>query len=43
MAYILAKNPNYGPFGVWIGLLSSVLVAGILFTWRTWYIQRKQN
>lgn len=40
-AYILAKNPNYGPFGVWIGLLSSVLVAGILFTWRTWYIQRQ--
>ena len=42
-AYILAKNPNYGPFGVWIGLLSSVLVAGILFTWRTWYIQRQQK
>ena len=39
-AYILANNPNYGPFGVWIGLLASVLVAGILFTWRTWYIQR---
>ena len=31
-AYILANNPNYGPFGVWIGLLTSVLVAGILFT-----------
>ncbi|MFR2415231.1 MAG: MATE family efflux transporter [Veillonella nakazawae] len=42
-AYILANNPNYGPFGVWIGLLASVLVAGILFTWRTWYIQRQQN
>ena len=40
-AYILANNPNYGPFGVWIGLLASVLVAGILFTWRTWYIQRQ--
>lgn len=42
-AYILANNPNYGPFGVWIGLLASVLVAGILFTWRTWYIQRQQK
>ena len=42
-AYILAKNPNYGPFGVWIGLLASVLAAGILFTWRTWYIQRQQK
>jgi len=40
-AYILANNPNYGPFGVWIGLLASVLVAGVLFTWRTWYIQRQ--
>ena len=40
-AYILANNPKYGPFGVWIGLLASVLVAGILFTWRTWYIQRQ--
>lgn len=40
-AYILANNPDYGPFGVWIGLLASVLVAGILFTWRTWYIQRQ--
>ncbi|MDU2166224.1 MAG: MATE family efflux transporter, partial [Veillonella sp.] len=40
-AYILAINPNYGPFGVWIGLLASVLVAGVLFTWRTWYIQRQ--
>ena len=39
-AYILANNPNYGPFGVWIGLLASVLAAGVLFTWRTWYIQR---
>lgn len=39
-AYILANNPYYGPFGVWIGLLASVLVAGILFTWRTWHIQR---
>jgi len=42
-AYILANNPNYGPFGVWIGLLASVLVAGVLFTWRTWYIQRQQK
>ena len=42
-AYILTNNPNYGPFGVWIGLLASVLVAGILFTWRTWYIQRQQK
>lgn len=40
-AYILANNPNYGPFGVWIGLLASVLAAGVLFTWRTWYIQRQ--
>ena len=40
-AYILAINPNYGPFGVWIGLLASVLAAGVLFTWRTWYIQRQ--
>lgn len=39
IAYILAKIPAYGPFGVWIGLLASVLAAGILFTWRTWYIQ----
>ena len=38
-AYTLAKNPNYGPFGVWIGLLASVVVAGILFTLRTYYIQ----
>ena len=37
-----ANNPNYGPFGVWIGLLASVIVAGILFTIRTWYIQHKQ-
>ena len=42
IAYILANNPNYGPFGVWIGLLVSVIVAGILFTIRTWYIQHKQ-
>ena len=42
IAYILANNPNYGPFGVWIGLLASVIVAGILFTIRTWYIQHKQ-
>jgi len=42
IAYILANNPNYGPFGVWIGLLTSVIVAGILFTIRTWYIQHKQ-
>ena len=42
-AYILANNPNYGPFGVWIGLLASVLAAGVLFTWRTWYIQRQQK
>ena len=40
-AYILANNPNYGPFGVWIGLLASVLAAGVLFTWRTWCIQRQ--
>lgn len=38
-AYTLARNPNYGPFGVWIGLLASVVVAGILFTLRTYYIQ----
>lgn len=42
-AYILANNPNYGPFGVWIGLLASVLAAGVLFTWRTWYIQCQQK
>lgn len=42
-AYILTNNPNYGPFGVWIGLLASVLAAGVLFTWRTWYIQRQQK
>lgn len=39
MAYILSKNPAYGPYGVWIGLLSSVAAAGILFTIRAWYIQ----
>lgn len=38
-AYILAKHSDYGPFGVWIGLLASVTVAGILFTVRAWYIQ----
>ena len=37
--HTLAKNPNYGPFDVWIGLLASVVVAGILFTLRTYYIQ----
>lgn len=39
IAYILAIHSDYGPFGVWIGLLSSVGIAGILFTWRAWYIQ----
>lgn len=38
-AYILAKYSDYGPFGVWIGLLASVVAAGILFTIRAWYIQ----
>ena len=38
-AYYLATYSDYGPFGVWIGLLASVAVAGILFTFRAWYIQ----
>ena len=42
VAYILSRMPEYGPYGVWIGLLSSVSVAGILFTARAWYIQHKR-
>ena len=42
VAYILSRMPEYGPYCVWIGLLSSVSVAGILFTARAWYIQHKR-
>lgn len=33
---------NYGPYGIWVGLLSSVAAAGVLYTWRTWYIQYRR-
>ncbi|WP_298706702.1 MATE family efflux transporter [uncultured Veillonella sp.] len=33
---------DYGPYGIWVGLLSSVAAAGILYTWRTWYIQYRR-
>ena len=43
LAYILTMVIPMGPYGVWIGLLSSVVVASILYTIRTWWIQRKLN
>ncbi len=42
VAYILSNMPTFGPYGVWIGLLSSVSTASILFTIRTWYVQHKK-
>lgn len=41
LAYILTMIIPMGPYGVWIGLLSSVAVAAVLYTIRTWYIQHK--
>lgn len=40
-AYLLTEFTDLGPYGVWIGLLASVIVAGICYTGRTWYIQHK--
>lgn len=41
LSYILTTIIPMGPYGVWIGLLSSVAVASLLYTIRTWYIQHK--
>lgn len=41
-AYLFTFVFNYGPYGIWVGLLSSVAAAGILYTWRTWYIQYRR-
>lgn len=43
VAYIFSHKLGYGPYGVWIGLLSSVTIAGILFTFRVAYIQHFRN
>lgn len=42
VAYVLIEYADYGPYGIWVGLLSSVLMATVLFTGRTWYIQHKK-
>jgi len=39
LAYVLIHYFNYGPYSVWIGLLSSVATASFLFTLRLAYIQ----
>lgn len=41
IAYFLSRTPSFGPYGIWVGLLSSVIMAGVLFTFRTYYIQHK--
>lgn len=41
LSYLLTMIIPMGPYGVWIGLLSSVAVASLLYTIRTWYIQHK--
>lgn len=41
VALILSNMTAYGPYGIWIGLLSGILVAGILYTIRLYYIQNK--
>ncbi|WP_298703997.1 MATE family efflux transporter [uncultured Veillonella sp.] len=33
---------NWGPYGVWMGLLGGVLIAALGYLWRTWYIQNKK-
>ena len=40
-AYLFSRHLGYGPYGVWIGLLSCVVTAGLLFTLRVSYVQRK--
>ncbi len=42
VAYVFSKLLGYGPYGIWVGLLGSVSVAGILYTWRLWYIQYRR-
>lgn len=42
VAYIFSRHLGYGPYGVWIGLLTSVTIAGILYTLRLRYIQHKK-
>lgn len=39
LAYVCSHFFGFGPYGVWIGLLTSVAVAGILYTIRVFYIQ----
>lgn len=33
---------DWGPYGVWMGLLGGVFVAVLGYIWRTWYIQTKK-
>lgn len=42
VSFIMSQMPAYGPYGIWIGLLLSVIVATLLYMVRTYYIQHKK-
>lgn len=40
VALLAAHTFNQGPYGIWIGLLTSLVVAGILYTLRVYHVQK---